>query len=190
MDATILSQREVYNRWSVVTEVELRVPNGAIEIRVIEDHGPAAAVLLYDPERRVALLVEQPRAPVILLGDAPLLEAVAGRVEKGDSAQTARAEAMEEAGVRIGALHKVATVWAMPSVSTERMDLFLASYSQADRIGPGGGAETENECITLHEIALADLWEMVRAGGLHDGKTLTLVQALRLERPDLFAAAV
>ncbi len=185
----ILSRREVYNRWSVVTEVQLRVHNGAIETRVIEDHGCAAAVLLYDPARRVALLVEQPRAPVIEIGAPPLLEAVAGRVEKGDSAETARIEAMEEAGVRIVDLRKVATVWPMPAVSTERIHLYLATYTEADRIGPGGGAETENECITMHEIPLADLWEMAHTDRLNDGKTFTLIQALRIERPDLFDRA-
>ncbi len=39
-----------------------------------------------------------------------------------------RREALEEGGLRLGALEHVATVWSMPGVSTERMALYLAEY--------------------------------------------------------------
>jgi hypothetical protein len=67
------------------------------------------------------------------------------------------------------------------------MNLYLACYRPEDRIASGGGASHENEAITLHEVPLAMLGAMVRAGELRDAKTLILVQRLMLERPDLFA---
>lgn len=187
MDATIVSRQLLHDRWTRISDVGLRMPNGAIETRVVEDHGSAAAVLLYDPARRVALLLRQPRAPVIEAGGAPLLEAVAGRIEDKDAQETARAEAWEEVGVRVGALEPVGRMWMMPAVSTERLHLYLAAYGAADRIGAGGGAADENECIAPEEVPLARLRAMIAEGTLEDGKTVLLVQALLLRRPELFA---
>jgi len=186
MDAEIVDSRTVYDRWSIVSEVHLRLPNGVVEKRVIEDHGCAAAILLYDPRRRVALLVSQPRAPVIQTGVSTLLEVVAGRIEGKAPEETARAEAIEEAGVAVGELEKVGTLWPMPAVSTERIFLYLAEYAQAQRIGAGGGAADENECITVHEIGLSELWARAEADQLPDAKTFILLQALRLRQPNLF----
>ncbi|WP_420139834.1 NUDIX domain-containing protein [Sphingomonas sp.] len=188
VEAEIIDRRLIHDRWSTFSEVLLKLPNGAVEKRVIEDHGNAAAVLLYDPDRRVALLVRQPRAPVLDLGHAPLLEVVAGRVEGKTPEDTARAEAMEEAGVAIAQLEKVATLWPMPAVSTERISLFLAPYSPAQRTGPGGGADDENECITLQEISLLDLSALADNDLLGDAKTYMLVQALKLRQPQLFTS--
>lgn len=186
MDAEILESRIVYDRWSRIREAVVRLPNGAVEKRVIEDHGDAAAVLLYDPARRVALVLRQPRAPMLLLGAEMPIEVVAGRIEGKDGAATARAEAWEEAGVVVRDLEHVATPWMMPAVSTERLDLYLAAYAPADRTGAGGGADDENECIVPEEIALSTLRAMALAGTLTDGKTLLLAQALMLRRPALF----
>lgn len=186
MDAEIVSRRLVYDRWTRISEVELRLPNGAVEKRVVDDHGCAAAVLLYDPRRCVALLLRQPRAPVIEMGAAPVLEVVAGRVEGKTGEETARAEAWEEAGVRIRSLEPVGNLWMMPAVSTERIDYFLAAYDASDQVGAGGGAADENECIVPEEVPLRELAAMMAAGTLTDAKTFLLVQALMLRQPGLF----
>jgi hypothetical protein len=75
----------------------------------------------------------------------------------------------------------------MPGISTERMDLFLAAYGAADRTGTGGGLAAEGEAVAVHEIPLPELAAMSRRGALTDMKSLTLLFALQLRRPDLFA---
>ena len=75
----------------------------------------------------------------------------------------------------------------MPGISTEQMDLFLASYAENDRVTAGGGLAEENEQITVVEIPLKDLAAAADDGSLTDMKTLVLVQTLRLRRPQLFA---
>ena len=45
----------------------------------------------------------------------------------------------------------------------------------------------EQENITVHEIALAELWTRYETNRLPDGKLVTLLLALRVRRPDLFA---
>lgn len=67
------------------------------------------------------------------------MEAVAGRMENEEPLDAACREAMEEAGVRIRGPEHIATCWSSPGVSTERWYLYLATYSPADRVGPGGG---------------------------------------------------
>jgi nudix-type nucleoside diphosphatase (YffH/AdpP family) len=175
-------------RRSKLLVLNVELPDGQTMRREIEDHGPAVAVLPYDPDRRTAILVRQFRAPVFLVsGDEALVEAIAGIVESDDPAACGRREASEEAGLELKALDHVGSVWTMPGVSTERMHLYLATYSEADRVGKGGGLADEHENTDVVEIALAELAGAVDAGRLDDMKTALLVQTLRLRRPELFA---
>ncbi|MFT8244352.1 NUDIX domain-containing protein [Roseomonas sp. BN140053] len=178
-----------YRRWSTMLLATYRLPDGAEMPRDIEDHGEAVAVLPFAPERRCALLVQQFRAPAFhAAGEATMLEPPAGRLDEADPEACARREALEELGVRLGPLEPVARVWTMPALSTERAWLFLAPYARADRIAAGGGLAAEQEHITVLERPLAELAAMADAGTLCELKLLTLVQTLRLRRPELFAA--
>jgi nudix-type nucleoside diphosphatase (YffH/AdpP family) len=188
VSARIIADEIVYAGWMSLRRLTLQMPDGRPEERHVEDHGIAIAVLPYDPVRRTALLVSLPRPPVLLDGGPDVLEAIAGRIEDATPEDTARREAMEEAGVRLTVLEPIANIWTMPSISTERVQLYLAPFAAADRIAPGGGAADENEGITVHELPLRHLAELADAGALPDAKTLLLVQALRLRRPDLFVA--
>ena len=185
----IRSTRLAHDGWLKLRVATLSGDDGVAFTREIEDHGPAVAVLPYDPERRVALLVMLPRAPVLLMGGSPdLLEAPAGVREDGeDPAGCARREAREEVGVVLGALEEAGHVWSMCGVSTERMHLFLAAFTAADRTGQGGGLAEEHENITVVEVPLAEMRGMADRNALDDMKTLCLVQTLRLRRPELFA---
>ena len=187
--AAIVSTEVKDDSWATFLRAEVRLDDGTTVWRQIEDHGPAAAVLPYDPERRCALLVKLFRAPALYAGCAErLVEPVAGVVDDGETAEVcARREALEEAGVRLGALERVAEVWSSPGISTERITLFLAPYAAADRIAPGGGLEAEHEDIEVLELPLAELVRELAEGRLDDMKLLGLVQALQLRRPDLFA---
>jgi nudix-type nucleoside diphosphatase (YffH/AdpP family) len=185
----IVSQRRVRDGYLKISVVTLEDDSGQEVLREVEDHGRSACVLPYDPERRVAVMVSMVRAPVLVAGESDnLLEAPAGMIDGDESAEAAvRREAMEEAGLRLGDLEPVATVWPSPGVSAETSGLFLAAYTLADRIAAGGGVAGEHEGITVIETPLAELARLADAGALRDLKTLVLVLALRLRRPDLFA---
>jgi nudix-type nucleoside diphosphatase (YffH/AdpP family) len=187
MPAELIEAAPKYQGWSTLLVARIRLPDGRIVVREIEHHGRAACVLAFDPHRKTALFVRQVRAPTIYAAQpSHLLEAVAGQIEDGEAPEAcARREAMEEAGLRLSTIEHVTTAWTMPGISTERMDLFLGQYSQADRVGPGGG--TGDEGIEVVEVSLAETAAMSDAGALTDMKTLVLVQTLRLRRPDLFA---
>lgn len=186
--AEILSTEIVYSRWAKMILATIRLPDGQCTKRDIEDHGEAAMVLPYDPVRRLALVIRQFRTPPCFLGtNGMILEAAAGRLEGEEAEACARREALEEVGIRLAELEPVARAWTMPALSTERVSLFLAPYSAADRIADGGGLSEEHEEITVMEMPLADLARLADGGDLMDLKLLLLVQTLRLRRPDCFA---
>ena len=190
MAPIIRGTRIVHDGWSRFLVADVIMPNGTRLAREIEDHGRAVAVLPYDPARRVALLVEQFRTPAFYAaGITRVLEVPAGLLDEAEPEDGARREAYEETGVRLGALELVTSGWSMPGISTEQMDLYLAPYAAADRVGPGGRLADENEDITVREMPLAELAALSDRGELTDLKTLVLVLTLRLRRPDLFAAA-
>ena len=191
MEFGIVSVRSIYQGWGRFMTAKVRLPDGSVADRQIEDHGTSVAVLPYDVERKVALLVRQPRtAATFASGDQAeeILEAIAGRWEDGSQdTDNARREAQEEVGVDLIELERVASVWSSPEVSTERVTLFIAAYTQRDRRAAGGGLAAEGESITVVELALFELAAMADAGRLSDMKTMLLVQTLRVKRPDLFA---
>ncbi|MBU1375385.1 MAG: NUDIX hydrolase [Alphaproteobacteria bacterium] len=178
----------VYQGYVTLLMATFAGPGGETFNREIEHHGRAACVLPYDPERKTALLVNLPRAPVIWAGGPPeLLEAPAGMVENEDPEDTAIREALEECGVTLHRLEAVGSPFSSPGVSSERIDLFLAAYSSADRTAAGGGLVSEHEHITVEEIPLAQLWTWVEQRKIEDLKSLALILSLKVRRPELFA---
>ena len=85
MKSEILSIKTQFKGWASFSLAAIRLPNGQVVEREIEDHGAAVAVLAFDPERKMAILVQQFRAPPFLtLGQEHTLEAIAGIMEDAD----------------------------------------------------------------------------------------------------------
>ena len=181
------SLRVLHKGWNTFGITTVTAPDGSRFDRALEHHGDAACVLPYDPDRRVALLVRQMRIGPLFCGDAPTLdEAAAGGLDGEDPETAALREVFEECGVRLKALTCVGCTYAMPSVSSERIWLYLAPYGPLDRVAPGGGIADESEDIEVIELRLSELAAQADNGTMKDLKTLALVQALRLKQPDLF----
>jgi len=184
--ARIIARHRVYDGWYRFYRLEIRLPDGQVAERHLLDNGSAVAVLPYDAARRVVMLITQPRVGTLHAGVPPVLEAIAGCLDGAQPADQARKEAFEEGGLDLGELEPVANIWSLVPVSTERVMLYLAPYRAQDRIAEGGGAEDEDEHITVHEIGLDDLRAMVMGGQVEDAKTLILAQALILRHPELW----
>jgi nudix-type nucleoside diphosphatase (YffH/AdpP family) len=87
-----------------------------------------------------------------------------------------RAEVEEEAGYRVGALEKVFEAFMSPGAVTERLHLYMARYSAADRISGGGGHPDEGEDIEVLEVNFDEAMSMVKSGAIRDAKTIMLLQ--------------
>ena len=183
----LIEARTVHQGFSTFVITRVRLPDGTEVKREVEDHGDAVAILPYDPKRRTALLVRGFRAPALYRGAPSLLvEAAAGLIDPGETADTAaRREAEEETGGVIETLESLGTVWTSPGVSTERLGFYLAACDFEHR-GPGGGKAGENEDLTVLEIPLAELAAQADRGEIEDIKLFALLQTLRLRLPDLF----
>jgi nudix-type nucleoside diphosphatase (YffH/AdpP family) len=188
MSPKILHVRPVYEGWAKVSIATVTDAKGRSFERLMEDHGRGVCVLPYDPARKIAMLVRQFRAPVFATtAQTELLEAVAGLSDGEPPDEAILREAFEETGLRLRNLEHVATVWTMPGISTERMDLFLARYTEEDRVGRGGGQACEHEDISVVEMPLSALAAAADDGRIEDMKTLALAQTLRLRQPKLFS---
>jgi nudix-type nucleoside diphosphatase (YffH/AdpP family) len=183
----ITSVEVKYAGWTRLLLTTVRLPDGKIVRREIEDHGTAVAVLPYHPMRRTAILIRQFRAPVFYASKQnQITECIAGILEEADPVACAHREALEEAGIALRSFDHVAKVWTMPGISTEQMDLYLATYDDGPRIKEGLGVAAEDEHITVVEIGLRELAHMAKAGQIADMKTLLLLQTLRLRHAALF----
>jgi len=172
----------VYEGWRKLLKLTVQMPDGRAMIREVLNSGDAAAVLPYDLERRKVILVRQFRAPVMHReGHPDFLEAVAGLLDGDEPDACARRETMEEAGIRVERLEPLGHFWSAPGVTTERVHLFLAPYTQADRVAAGGGLADEHEEIEVLEVGFDDLASLLADNTIADMKTAILVQALQLK---------
>jgi len=159
------------------TRAEVEEDDGARRIldHEIYHHGPAAAVLLYDPARRVVTLVRQFRLAAYLAdGTSEMLEACAGMLDGDDPEACARREALEETGVRIVAARHAFDAFTSPGALTETIGCFVAAYSASDRVGEGGGVDAD-EHIEVVEVGYAQAEAMIAAGAIRDAKTIALI---------------
>ena len=142
-------------------------------------HGFAAAVMLYDPDRRVVLLVKQFRmAPWLAEGTTEMLEVCAGMLD-GDAPETgAWREAKEETGVEARELAHAFDCFMSPGGVTERISCFTARYRPEDRTSAGGGVD-EDEHIEVLEMPFEDALRLIATGGIRDAKTIALLYHAR-----------
>ncbi|MEP6793088.1 MAG: GDP-mannose pyrophosphatase, partial [Saprospiraceae bacterium] len=63
---------------------------------------------------------------------------------------------------------------------TEILYFFIAEYHKSMKVNEGGGAEHEEENIEVLEMNIDKAMEMITNGEIKDGKTIMLLQYVRL----------
>jgi ADP-ribose pyrophosphatase len=190
----VLSTERILDGFFQIDRTELRHErfDGSMSpplTRLVFERGDSVAVLPYDVQRDEVLLVRQFRYPAYVRGGPGWLwEIIAGMQDDHDPEWVARNEAMEEAGYRLGQLIPVATVYPSPGGSSERVHIYVAPVTPADRIGHGGGLDEDGEDIQVRAFALSDALAMVDSGGIMDAKTVLALQYLALHRRELRGA--
>ena len=146
----------------------------------------AVCVLPYDPRRDEVVLIEQFRVGALDKSRNPwLLELVAGLIDKNEQPEeVARREAMEEAGLTLGALWPLSVYYPSPGGSDERVHLFVG---RCDSVGAGGihGLEEEGEDIRVHVLSFEDALARVRDGRIDNAASIMALQWLALNRDEV-----
>jgi GDP-mannose pyrophosphatase NudK len=163
------------------TEIEVKEDDGSARTLTHEvyRHGKAAAVLLYDAKRRVVTLVKQFRAGAYLSDGALATTEVCAGMLDGDKPETcAIREALEETGVAIREPRRAFDAYMSPGGMSEKIACFVAAYSEADRVGRGGGVDAD-EHIEVLEIPFGEALTMIERGAIADAKTIALLYYAR-----------
>lgn len=157
-------------------------------VREVHDHGRAATILLFDPERQVVVLVRQIRIPIFLQGEPGyLIETPAGLLD-GEAPEVAICrEAMEETGYEIESAVHLFDAYMSPGSVTERTSFFLGRIDTSRKTAAGGGLMHEGEDIEVLEIPFEEACAMIGTGEICDAKTIMLLQWAMLNRASLAA---
>lgn len=151
-------------------------------VREVYGGDNGVAILPYDLERGTVILTRQFRLPAFVNGkdDGMLIEVPAGLLDGADPVTRGRAEALEEAGLRLDEMTHVAEAYTSPGSMTERVALYIAPISAQSRVSEGGGLSEEAEDIEVLEMPFEEALGMIATRQICDAKTIILLQHLRL----------
>lgn len=175
------------NNWYTLNKVtfEYQREDGLWETQIREayDRGNGAAILLYNVQKGTVVLTRQFRMPTYLNGneDGMMVEACAGLLEKGNAEQTIKMEVEEETGYKIDHVKKVFEAYMSPGSVTEILYFFIGQYTDAMKVGEGGGAEDETENIEVLEFPFKKALQMMETGEIRDAKTIMLLQYAQVQ---------
>ena len=178
----IITKETLHKGWSELTKYILEINSVKLGLhqvmREVYDSGDGAAALLINSESRKVILTRQYRLPAHLNGheDGYLLEASAGLLDTKDPEQAIKKEILEETGVVPYRIENIGLSYASPGAHMEKIHLYLAYYSEKDKIGIGGGLQEEHEEIEVLEFTFEEIKELYLTGRIQDSKTLILIQ--------------
>lgn len=161
---------------------------GAPADRAVFVMADAVTVLPYDPVRDRVLLIEQFRTGPFARGDGAAwqLEAVAGRIDPGESPEdAARREAMEEAGLTLTDLLPVAGYYPSPGAISEFLYSYVALVDLPDDSAGVFGVADEAEDIRGHLIPFDRMMDLVATGEIANAPLILTALWLQRERARL-----
>jgi ADP-ribose pyrophosphatase len=149
--------------------------------------GDAAAILLYDPERDVVVLVEQFRLAALYGARSPWqIEAVAGLVDSDETpAEVARREVREEANLDL--LGPLVPIQAMMPASGSLDEVVYLFCGRVDSRNAGGvhGLAAEHEDIRVLVRTMPEVERMLDEGQIDSAHTLIMLHWLLRHRERL-----
>ena len=150
----------------------------------------AALIVPYDPATDRVLLIEQMRYGPLLRGDPHpwVLEPIAGLVDAGEPPiETARREAVEEAGLDLKDIRAMMKVYPSPGYSTEFFHCFLGICALDTTLEGTHGLASENEDIRTHVLPFERAMELIDTGEINLGPLTMMLLWIGREREKLRA---
>lgn len=182
----IINTEVLSDNWYVLKKItyQLAKKDGTIQTQAREtyDRGNGAAILLYNTAQKTVILTRQFRLPTYVNGNETgmMIEACAGLLDKDNPEDCIRKETQEETGYKITEIQKVFEAYMSPGSVTEILYFFIAEYNKEMKVSEGGGLEHEQENIEVLELAIDQAMKMVQTGEIKDGKTIMLLQHIKL----------
>ena len=174
MDFTILSRKTIYEgRVFDIQKVLVRLPDGREHEYDLVSHTGAVTLVPVDQDGNM-WFVRQFRLGAL----QELLELPAGLMEKDEPPKiSAGRELREEIGMAADELLELGQFYMAAGYSSEYMYIYLATG-----LHPSPLEQDEDEFLQVQAIPVKQVYEMVHANQIHDGKTLA---ALLLAEPFL-----
>ncbi|MGO9171381.1 MAG: NUDIX domain-containing protein [Rhodomicrobium sp.] len=160
------------------------------------ERGDAVGALLYDPERRKVIAVNQFRLPTRDKGQRRgwVIETVAGMIrasETGHAEETPMQclirEVEEETGYILTQATPIATFFSSPGGASERIYLYYAEVRKTDRKTEGGGLKEDGEDIEIVEFDVDDFFKKLTGGEFEDPKLIIAGQWFMAQRGNVRA---
>lgn len=184
----ILDTKVLSDNWYVLRKItyEYSKKDGTklIQSREAYDRGNGATILLYNKSQKTVILTRQFRLPTFVNGNETgmLIEACAGLLDKDNAEDCIRRETEEETGYKITDVRKIFEAYMSPGSVTEILYFFIAEYSKEMKVTEGGGLEHEEENIEVLELGIDKAMDMIESGEIKDGKTIMLLQYIKLNQ--------
>ncbi len=185
-NVNILKTEILSDNWYILRKItyEYQKKDGSLQTQTREayDRGNGATILLYNREQKTVILTRQFRLPTFINGNESgmLIEACAGLLDKDNAEECILRETEEETGYKITDVRKIFEAYMSPGSVTEILYFFIAEYHKSMKVGEGGGLEHEEENIEVLELDFQDAMNMVDSGEIKDGKTIMLLQYIKL----------
>ena len=182
----ILNTEILSDNWYILKKItyEYSKKDGTklVQSREAYDRGNGATILLYNRAQKTVILTRQFRLPTFVNGNTSgmLIEACAGLLDKDNAEDCIRRETEEETGYKISEVRKIFEAYMSPGSVTEILYFFIAEYAKEMKVTDGGGLEHEEENIEVLEIDIDNAMKMVENGAIKDGKTIMLLQYIKL----------
>jgi len=181
----ILKTEILSDNWYTLKKVtfDFQKKNGSWvnQNREAYDRGNGATILLYNTESKTVILTKQFRLPTYINGnpDGMLIETCAGLLDADNAEDAIRRETEEETGFTLRDVKKVFEAYMSPGSVTEILYFFIAEYSRDMKTSAGGGVG-DHEDIEVLELTFDKAFGMIGSGEIKDGKTIMLLQYLKL----------
>jgi len=193
-DFEVVRMERAYTSFIAVQEIDFRHRrfrggwSGEVH-RSVVSWGDVVTLLPYDPKADALLVIEQVRSGPLARGDANpwCIEVIAGLIDSDETLeQTARREAMEEAGLTLGRVERIGDLYTTPGFAAERITAFVG---EVDLSQAGGvhGLESEGEDIRSVILPFAEMMAAVAANAVNTGPALVSLLWLAANRDRLRA---
>jgi GDP-mannose pyrophosphatase NudK len=181
----ILDTKILSDNWYILRKITYeysKKDNIHSQSREVYDRGNGATILLYNKVQKTVILTRQFRLPTFVNGNESgmLIEACAGLLDKDNPEDCIRRETEEETGYKIKEVRKIFEAYMSPGSVTEILYFFIAEYDKLMKVNEGGGVEHEEENIEVIETDITKAMEMIETGEIKDGKTIMLLQYIKL----------